>query len=119
MHKLHVTVLALLLAGAAVLGTVAVARTTGLGSAARHTNDAAVAARAQQLTAFAAKLRQELKARPPALPRVPKQPAAAAPPPPAPRIIYHRPPPVIVTVHHRQGDDGSHEPDGGGGTRDD
>lgn len=117
MEKLHVTILALLLAGAAMLGTVAVARTTGLGAAARHTNDAAFAARARQLTAYAAKLRKELKARPPALPSVPKQQpvAAGSAPSSAPRIVYHQPPPVVVTVHHGHGDDGSHEGDGGDG----
>lgn len=124
MHKLHVTVIALLLAGAAVLGAVAVSRTTGLGRAARHTNDAALAARTQQLTNFAAKLRKELKARPPALPPIPKPKPVAAPSlaaapaaaPAAPRIVYHRPPPVVVTIHHAHGDDGSHDGgDGGGG----
>jgi hypothetical protein len=112
MHKFHVTVIALLLAAAAVLGALAVARTTGLGSAARHTNDAAISARTQQLAAYAAKLRQELKARPPALPKVPKKPEAV-PLQQAPRVVYHRPPPVIV-VHHRHSDDGSRESDGGG-----
>jgi hypothetical protein len=112
MNKLHVTILALLLAGAAVLGTTAVARTTGLGSAARQTNDAAVAAQTKQLAVFAAKLRQELKKKPPALPPVPKpHPAAAVAQ--APRIVYHQPPPVVVTVHKHHGDDG--EGEGGGG----
>jgi hypothetical protein len=116
MHKLHVTAIALLLAGAAVLGAVAVARTTGLGTAARQTKDAAVAARTRQLTIYAAKLRKELRARPPALPKVPKiRPAPARTVAPAPRIVYHQPPPVVVTVHHRNGDDGSHEADGGDG----
>lgn len=116
MHKLHVTFIALLLAAAAVLGAVAVARTTGLGNAARHTNDAAFAARTQQLTRYAAALRKQLKARPPALPAVPKQtpvPAvsrSAA----APRIVYHQPPPVVVTIHHKHADDGSGEGNGGG-----
>ena len=62
MQKLHVTVIALLLAGAAVFGAVAVARTTGLGSAARQSNDAAFAARVHQLSTYAAKLRKELRA---------------------------------------------------------
>jgi hypothetical protein len=115
MHKLHVTALALLLGGAAVLGTIAVARTTGLGSAARQTNDAAVAARAKQLTAYAAKLRQQLKSHPPALPPLPKKPAPAAQTASAPRIVYQQPPPVVVTVHKHHGDDGSYEADGGGG----
>jgi len=121
MNKAHVTILAILVAGASVLGAIAVTRTTGLGAAARHTNDAAVVTRTKQLAAYAAKLRKELKARPPALPAIPKpKPAptvAVAPAPaqqPAPRIVYHRPPPVVVTVHRHHGDDGSHEGDGGG-----
>jgi hypothetical protein len=115
MHKFHVTVVALLVAGAAVFGAVAVTRTTGLGSAARHANDASVASRARQLSAYAAKLRQELEAKPPALPKVPKQvPAALVAAQQAPRIVYHRPPPVVRVVHHH-GEDGSREADGGGG----
>ncbi len=119
MNKAHVTLFALLIAGATILGAVAVTRTTGLGSAARHTNDAALTARTKQLAAYAAKLRKELKAKPPALPKVPKpSPAAASPAASpvaaAPRIVYHRPPPVII-VHHHHGDDGSREADGGGG----
>ena len=123
MHKFNITLIALLLAGAAVLGAVAVAHTTHLGAAARQTNDAAFVARTKQLTAFEAKLRQELKAKPPALPRVPKaQPAtpapvaaaAAAPAAQAPRVVYHRPPPVVHVVHRH----GGGESEGGGG-RDD
>ena len=120
MNKAHVTLGALLFAAAAVLGAIAVTHTTHLGRAARHTNDAAVAARTRQLGAFAAKLQKELRAKPPALPAVPKPspavaPAAAPAAPAAPRIVYHQPPPVVVTVHHSHGDDGSHESDGGGG----
>jgi hypothetical protein len=123
MDKAHVTILALLIAGATVLGAIAVTRTTNLGHAARHTNDAAVAARAKQLGAYAAKLQKELKAKPPALPAVPKPKPVAAPvaapapapaPAPGPTIIYHRPPPVVTVIHtHHHGDDG--ESDGGGG----
>jgi len=111
MHKFHVTVVALLFAAAAVLGAVAVSHTTGLGSAARQANDAAFASRTKQLTAYAAKLRQELHAQPPALPKVPK-PAAATASAQAPRIVYQQPPPVVVTIHKHHGDDGG---DGGGG----
>jgi hypothetical protein len=119
MHKFNVTLVALLVAISAVLGAVAVTRTTGLGSAARHANDAAVTGRTKQLSAFAAKLQKELKAKPPALPKIPKvrkPPApAAAPVSSAPRVVYHQPPPVVVTVHRHHGDDGSNEGDGGGG----
>jgi hypothetical protein len=120
MNKAHVTLGALLFAAAAVLGAVAVTHTTGLGRAAQHTNDAALAARTRQLATFAAKLQKELRAKPPALPAVPKPkpapaPAVAAPAvAPPPRIVYHQPPPVVIVKHHH-GDDGSHEGDGGGG----
>jgi non-ribosomal peptide synthetase component E (peptide arylation enzyme) len=123
MNKAHLTIFALLVAGATVLGAVAVTRTTGLGRAARHTNDAAVTAQRKQLAAYAAKLQKELKTKPPALPRVPKAaPAAATPGAPVaqatPTIVYHRPPPVVTVVHtHHHGDDGGSDGggDGGGG----
>jgi non-ribosomal peptide synthetase component E (peptide arylation enzyme) len=117
MNKAHLTLFALLVAGATVLGAVAVTRTTNLGRAARHTNDAAVAARTKQLTAYAAKLKKELKAKPPALPPVPKSSsAAAAGPSQAPQVVYHQPPPVVTVIHRHHGDDG---PDGGGRGGDD
>ena len=120
MNKAHLTLFALLVAGATVLGAIAVTRTTGLGRAARHTNDAAITARTKQLASYAAKLQKELKAKPPALPPVPKPsaaPAAAAAPAQqqAPRVIYHQPPPVVTVVHSHHGDDGSRESEGGGG----
>jgi len=123
MNKAHLTLFAILVAGATVLGAVAVTRTTGLGRAARHTNDAAVTARTRQLAVYAAKLQKELKAKPPALPPVPKPapapaPAAAPVAQAAPRIVYHRPPPVVTVVHtHHHGDDGGADGggDGGGG----
>jgi hypothetical protein len=114
MHKFHVTIVAVLVAGAAVLGAVAITRTTGLGSAARHANDAAVASQTRQLAAYAAKLQKELKAKPPALPKVPKAAPAAARPAAAPQIVYHRPPPIVHVIHHH-GDDGSEADSGGGG----
>ena len=124
MNKAHVTLFALLVAGATVLGAVALTRTTQLGRAARHTNDATITARTKQLAAFAVKLQKELKARPPVLPPVPKPkppaPVAAATSTPqsAPRIIYHRPPAIVTVVHtHHHGDDG--ESGGGGGGGDD
>ena len=129
MNKAHVTLFALIVAAATVLGAVALTSTTNLGRAARHTNDAAITARTKQLAAYAAKLQKELKAKPPTLPRVPKPapapatavaPAPAAPvPQQAPRIVYHRPPPVVTVIHRHHGDDGSREGDGGGGGGDD
>lgn len=120
MNKAHRTLFALLVAGATVLGAIAVTRTTHLGRAARHTNDAAVAARTKQLDAYAAKLQKQLKAKPPVLPSVPKprpasDPAASPAPQQAPRIVYHQPPPVVTIVHRHHDDDGSGESDGGEG----
>lgn len=121
MNKAHLTILALLIAGATVLGAIAVTRTTNLGRAARHTNDAAFTARAKQLGAYAVKLQKELRAKPPALPPIPKPkpvsaPAATPAPGAAPTIVYHRPPPVVTVIHtHHHGDDGGSDGGGGGG----
>ncbi|HUZ15991.1 MAG TPA: hypothetical protein VMU72_07400 [Gaiellaceae bacterium] len=109
MNKAHLTILALLFAGSAVLGAVAVTRTTHLGAASNAAENATVAAQTHQLSAYAATLQKQLKSKPPALPALPKAPAPSAAA--APRIVYQQPPPVVVTVH-RKGDDGS---DGGGG----
>jgi hypothetical protein len=114
MNKAHLTLFALLVAGATVLGAVAVTRTTGLGRAARHTNDAAVVAQTKQLRAYAAKLQKELKAKPPALPKVPKA-APAASQSQTPHIVYQQPPPVVTVIHRHHGDDGA---EGGGGQND-
>ena len=121
MNKAHLTLFALLVAGATVLGAIAVTRTTHLGRAARHTNDAALAARTKQLDAYAAKLQKELKATPPALPALPKaaRVSAVAPATPPPRIVYHRPSPVVTVIHSHHGDEDSHESDGGEGSGDD
>jgi hypothetical protein len=110
MNKAHLTILAVLFAASAVLGAVAITHTTHLGAASLSATDAAVAKQTKQLSLYAAKLRQQLHTKTPALPAVPKAArsiAAAA----APRIVYQQPPPVVVTLHHH-GDDGS---DGGGG----
>lgn len=122
MNKAHVTLFALLVAAATVLGAIALTRTTHLGRAAQHANDAAITARTKQLAAYAVKLRKELKAKPPALPSVPKpKPAssvapAAAAPQSTPRIIYHRPPAIVTVVHtHRHGNDSESGGGGGGG----
>jgi hypothetical protein len=121
MHKLHVTAVAALLAVAVVLGSVAAVRTTGLGAASRHANDAAVAAKKKQLASYERRLRHALAAKTPALPKVPRVPAApvrpAAAPGPAPsqRVVYHRPPPIVVVKHTHHGDDGGFEAEGGGG----
>jgi hypothetical protein len=112
MNKLHVTTVAALLAGAAVLGAVAVTRTVSLGAAQRQSSNAAVQARTRQLDRLQASLRKALAAKPKR-----RAPAAAVAPAPAPRIVYHRPPPVVVVRHSaRHSDDGSFEnADGGGG----
>jgi hypothetical protein len=108
--KIHIAVIALLLAVAAVFGTVAATRTVHLGAASRQAADAAYAARAKQLDAYAASLQRQLTA-------ATKAPAAVgSAPAPAPRIVYHRPPPIVVVKHTHHGDDGGREnAEGGGG----
>jgi hypothetical protein len=101
MNRFHITVVALLLAVAAVAGLLAVTRTH---AAATQSTNQAVAARVKQLNAFEAQLRRKLAAaeRP--------QPAA-----PAAKVVYHRPPPVVVvrhSSHHEDGEGNEHE--GGG-----
>ncbi|HET8529383.1 MAG TPA: hypothetical protein VFL60_10760 [Gaiellaceae bacterium] len=115
MHRLHIFLVALLLAGAAAVGTLAVLRTTGLGGAGRSAAaDTAVRRRAVQLDRFEASLRRQLARKPPPLPPVPKRPAAAAPAP-APRVVYRRPPAVVVVRHVHHGDDGHEGGESGGG----
>lgn len=113
MNKAHLTILAVLFAASAVLGAVAVTRTTHLGAASRAAEDKTVAAQTHQLATYAAALKKELQRKPPKLPVVPKAPAQGSAPA-APRIVYQQPPPVVVTLHHH-GDDGSEGGDGGGG----
>jgi hypothetical protein len=104
MKKIHVAAVALLLAFAAVFGTIAATRTAGLGTPARQ--DALVQQRSNQLDAFAASLHRQL-AQASSVHRT-----AAAP---APRIVYHRPPPIVVTTHtHHSDDDGSESGHEGG-----
>jgi hypothetical protein len=102
-----------LFAGAAVLGAVAVTRTTHLGAASHAAQNANVQAQTHQLAAYAATLKKQLESKPPALPAIPK--AHASHVTASPRIVYQQPPPVVVSLHHH-GDDGS---DGGGGAGDD
>ena len=108
MKRIHVTSIALLLAIAAVLGTVAATRTASLGTAARKANKAAYQARVKQLDAYSASLQRQIAAR--------TAPSAAGSSP-APRIVYHRPPPIVVVKHTHHGDDGGSEnaAEGGGG----
>lgn len=99
MSKLNIALVSGLLVLAAVLGAVALTRTTSFGSANRQSVDAAVRARTKQLDRFQASLARALAAKP-------KQ-------PPAPRIVYHRPPPIVTVRHVHHGDAG--ESEGGGG----
>ena len=107
--KTHATLVAALLAVAAVLGTVALTHTTGLGAASRRASDAAVAAKERQLAAYEQQLSIALAAATKPLPKAGASPAA----PQQQRVVYHRPPPVVVVTHTHRGDDG-HEAEGGG-----
>ena len=103
MNRFHIAVVALLLAVATVLGTVAATRTVGLGAATQQTStNQQYAARVKQLNAFEAKLRLRLAAA--------NRQSAAVPT----KVVYHRPPPVVVVRHTHHGDDGGSEHEGGG-----
>ena len=116
MNKLHTTVIAALLAGAVVLGGLAVLRTTGLGASAQQTNNAAVATKTQQLAAYQRSLEQALTAKTPALPKVPATGGSTVAPAQAQqRVVYHRPPPIVVVKHTQHADDGSEAAGGGQG----
>lgn len=103
MNKLHVTLIALLLAVAAVFATVALTRTSALGTASRRAADATYKARAAKLDAYAASLRRALRAAPA---------STSGSTAPATRIVYHRPPPIVIVKHTHHGDDGSREAQG-------
>jgi len=119
MQRIHVGVIAGVIAFAAVLGTIAATHTVSLGAAGRTTSDVTVAARAGQLDAYAASLRRALARKPPALPAVPRMPvsrptAPAAPPAPQ-TVVYRRAAPIVVVKHTHHGDDGGGEHEGGDG----
>jgi hypothetical protein len=108
MNKLHVTIVAGLLAGAAVLGTFAAGHTVSLGAAHTRASNGDVLTRWKQLNRFEASLQKALAEKPPALPAVPKASAAqqSGAASPQPRVIYQRPPAIVVVRHTHHGDDG-------------
>jgi hypothetical protein len=120
MKKLHITLVAGLLAAAAVLGTFAATHTVSLGAAHTRAGQTKVLARAKQLDRFEASLRRALARRPPALPTVPTATASGAEAPSQqPRVVYRRPPAIVVVRHLHHGDDGggreAADSEGGGG----
>ena len=128
MSRTHATVLAVLLALNAVVGTVALARTLHLGQASHTASNVLVAKRAAQLDRFEASLKAQLAKKPPALPKVPPAstvsaaPAtSAAPAAAAPQVVrYVRPAPIIIHKHRAGGEyevgdaAGAVQGDGGG-----
>jgi hypothetical protein len=115
MNKLHITIVAGLLAGAAVLGTFAAGHTVSLGAAHTKASNGNVLTRSKQLNRFEASLQKALAKKPPALPAVPKASVAGSP-----RVIYQRPPAIVVVRHSHHSDDGvdREAADGGGGSGD-
>jgi hypothetical protein len=115
MARKHAVLVALALALAAVIGTVALGRTLGVGAASSRASDALVAKRTKQLDAYAASLKQRLAIKPAALPSA-RKPASAAERPE--RVVYVRPRPILITKHRAGGE---HEADGAehGGEADD
>ena len=119
MKKTNVALIAGLLALAAVLGTVAASRTVSLGAAGRKATNANVHVRMRQLDIYAASLRRALARKTPALPAVPKTPAAPGLSPngqaPVQKVVYQRPPPIVIVKHTHHGDDGFEQADGAAG----
>ena len=116
-------VFAALLAVNAVVGTVALTRTTHLGQASHTSSNALVAKRTTQLDRFEASLRAQLAKKPPPLPKMPSRSASngatasAAAGAVAPRVQYVRPAPIVVHKHRAGGEheDDGFAGDGGGG----
>jgi hypothetical protein len=119
MNKLHITIVAGLLAAAAVLGTFAAGHTVSLGAAHAKTSNGNVLTRSKQLNRFEASLQKALAKKPPALPAMPKPSAAqqSGAASAQPRVIYQRPPAIVVVRHTHHGDDGADREaaSGGGG----
>jgi len=109
MSKSNIAAISVLLALAAVLGTVAATHTISLGAAKRHASRAALASQTHRLAQFEASLRRALARRPPELPALPRQPLAQQP-----RVVYRRPAPVVVVRHVHHGDDGGESSAEGG-----
>jgi hypothetical protein len=126
--RTHTFIVALSLAFAAVVGTVALTKTVHLGQAAAAKSAVSpglVAKRKAQLDRFEASLRAQLRHMPPAVPKVPSTPVAAPAAAPAPvaapasaqRVVYVRPAPIVIHKHRPGGEhesDGSERGDGGG-----
>ena len=100
MARKHALLVALALALAAVLGTVALGRTLGLDAASSRASDAVVAKRTKQLDAYAASLKRQLASKPASVPAVRKRAAAAQPE----RVVYVRPKPIVITKHRAGGE---------------
>lgn len=94
MNKTHLTVIALLLGLAALLGMFAVIRTTHLGAASRAASNARIVAQQRRLAAAERSLRHALAKSPPHTVAHAK----------APKTVYVRPAPIVVTLHRHGGD---------------
>ncbi len=132
MPRKQTLIVALSLAFAAVVGTVALTKTVHLGqaAAAKPVSKSLIAKRTAQLDRFEASLRAELRKKPPAVPKVPSTPVArpVAPAPaaapaaaPAPaatqRVVYVRPAPIVIHKHRAGGEHESEGSDHGDGSQ--
>ena len=129
MNRIHSTLIALVVAGAAAAGTYAAVHTVRLGQKApappvsRH----AVAARQAKLAAWHRSLEAALTKRPPKLPKLPHFAPVPTPPPAVvvaqPHVAYVQAPPVVKYRHTPSprtsssgaGDDNSGDGGDGGG----
>jgi hypothetical protein len=115
MPRQAVFLVALSLAFAVVMGTIALTKTVHLGQAAAKpsVSNRLIAKRTAQLNAFEASLRAQLRKKPPSIPKLPPVPAAhtqtAAPPAASQRVVYVRPAPIIVHKHRAGSEHEGHE----------
>jgi hypothetical protein len=107
MKRIHIFVIALVLAGSSLAGLSAALRTTHLGSAAgqRRVSAAEIARRNRQLNRIEGRLLAQAKAAPHALARAQSRP-----------VVYVRPKPIVNIVHRKsehesEGDEGAESDD--------
>jgi hypothetical protein len=102
MKRLHVLVIALMLAIAAAAGLAAAVRTTHVGAAAHvRVADSRIAQRNRQLNRIEASLAAQARRKPPALPPV----GTAVTPRARPAsVVYVRPKPIVHVVHRVGGE---------------
>lgn len=118
MKRTHALLIALALAVAVVAGSFAALRSQQLArkSGGSRVGTAQFVRQSQALDRAEARLRAELRRRPPAVPAMPVAAQAAAATQPA-TVVYRRPAPIVHVIHRHGGESeqDAHGGDGGGG----